>query len=339
MSRIGVEPKPTWRSVPLGVRHRVEEVAGGRVRRGIRIWGGYAPSPTFRLILEGGARLVFKGASPGPLENEHMSRALEAEERVYRELARWMAPWAPAFCGSFRESQWHVLLLEDLGRASVPPWTRPAIQQAMVGYAEFHRHSLGKELPDWLSRSRHHRFAHTWSELATEERGLESLAGLAGDRTREALEWTRSALSRMQTVAEGLVRVGPPDALLHFDTRSDNLRLLPGGGLRMFDWPYTCVGPPEIDVAAFAQSITCEGGPGPAEVLEPYARHVPVREDAMDSAVAATAGYFAIQAWREPIPGLPRLRSVQRRQLKASLAWCARRLRLPTPDWLSAVAD
>ena len=51
------------------------------------------------------------------------------------------------------------------------------------------------------------------------------------------------------------------DALLHFDTRSDNLRLQSGGRLRLFDWPYASLGPPELDVAAFAQSITCEGGP------------------------------------------------------------------------------
>jgi len=64
-----------------------------------------------------------------------------------------------------------------------------------------------------------------------------------------------------------------------------------------------------------------------------------VRDAVMDSAVASVAGFFAVQAWQAPIPGLPRLRSIQRRQLKASLAWCARRLELPEPDWLVAVAD
>ncbi len=38
-------------------------------------------------------------------------------------------------------------------------------------------------------------------------------------------------------------------------------------------------------------------------------------------------------------PGLPRLRTVQRRQLKASLRWAARLLDLPAPAWVSAVAD
>ena len=66
-----------------------------------------------------------------------------------------------------------------------------------------------------------------------------------------------------------LTGVGWPHVLLHLDTRSDNLRLQAGGRLRLFDWPYACLGPPEFDVAAIA-------------------------------------GDFAANAWREPIPGLPR---------------------------------
>jgi thiamine kinase-like enzyme len=209
----------------------------------------------------------------------------------------------------------------------------------MVGFADFHRHTFGQDLPDWLSRRGHHGFARKWTELAAEPGGLQKLAGLAADRQVEALAWTRAMLPRMQGAAEGLVDVGPPDVLLHFDTRSDNLRLQAGGQLRLFDWPFVCVGPAEIDVAAFAQSITCEDGPGPEDVLAPYASRMVVRDAAMDSAVAAVAGFFAFHAWREPIPGLPRLRSIQRRQLKASLAWCAFRLCLPAPDWLGAVPD
>jgi hypothetical protein len=39
------------------------------------------------------------------------------------------------------------------------------------------------------------------------------------------------------------------------------------------------------------------------------------------------------------MPGLPRIRSIQRRQLKATLAWAARRFLLPEPRWLRTVAD
>ena len=42
-------------------------------------------------------------------------------------------------------------------------------------------------------------------------------------------------------------------------------------------------------------------------------------------------------AWREPVPGLPRLRPFQQAQLRVTLAWAARRLDLPPPSWLAAL--
>jgi hypothetical protein len=70
-----------------------------------------------------------------------------------------------------------------------------------------------------------------------------------------------------------------------------------------------------------------------------HAELLPLRESHMDASVAGIAGYFADKAWRPPIPGVPRVRSFQRAQLKVSLAWAARRLALPEPIWLAAVAD
>ena len=129
----------------------------------------------------------------------------------------------------------------------------------------------------------------------------------------------------------------PPHALLHRDTRSDNLRWLQGR-LRLVDWPYAAVGPLEEDVAGFVQSITVEGGPKPEQLVSWYAEVTPVRHDVLDAAVAALAGYFANQAWRPDPPGLPRLRTFQRRQLRVTLAWAAHRLALPPPTWLAGMA-
>jgi hypothetical protein len=336
-TRIGAEPKQPWRAVPPPVRRRVEDLLGQRVTRALRVWGGYAPSPTFRLALSDGRRVFFKGIDP--TSNEHMRRALDAEERVYVELEPWLAGCAPALYASFREADWHVLLLEDLGRASIPPWTRRTVEQAMRGYAAFHRRSLelSQVLPDWVPRTRHHAFASTWRRVATEDSGLDGVAGLAGARSGEALEWLRAWLPRLQETAEALVDVGPPQVLLHLDTRSDNLRLQPGGRLRLFDWPYACLGPPEFDLAAFVQSLAEESGVDPELPVAQYDSRLPVRPSVLDASLAAVAGYFASQAWREPIPGLPRLRGVQRRQLVSSLTWAARRLGLPPPAWLTAV--
>jgi len=82
-----------------------------------------------------------------------------------------------------------------------------------------------------------------------------------------------------------------------------------------------------------------EGGPEPERVVAEYDLVLPLRPVALDAAIAGIAGYFADRAWRPAVPGLPRIRSVQRRQLKSTLAWAARHFDLPEPRWLAAVAD
>jgi len=82
-----------------------------------------------------------------------------------------------------------------------------------------------------------------------------------------------------------------------------------------------------------------EGGPSPERVIDWYAEIRRPDEAAIDASLAGICGYFADRAWRPPPTGLPRLRSVQRRQLKASFAWASRRFDLPEPRWLAAVAD
>jgi hypothetical protein len=107
--------------------------------------------------------------------------------------------------------------------------------------------------------------------------------------------------------------------------------------LRIFDWPLACAGPPELDFMAFAQSIACEGGPALETLTDWYSQVLPVRERVLADTAAAIAGFFGAQAWRAPLEGLPRLRQIQRRQFRASLAWAARLLALPEPTWLEGV--
>jgi hypothetical protein len=107
----------------------------------------------------------------------------------------------------------------------------------------------------------------------------------------------------------------------------------------LFDWPHLGIGPAEYDLAAFAQSVTAEGGVEPEAILGWYAERAPIRSSVIDAAVAGLAGFFADQAWRPDIPGLPRLRPFQRSQLVVTLRWASERLSLPWPDWLDYVAQ
>lgn len=335
MPRSGVEAKPPWREIPRDVRRAVGEALGSPVARSTRVWGGYGPAPTFRLRCADGRRAFLKAV--GPVNNEFSRAAIVREARIYRELGDIIARWAPAFLGYAETGAWRAMLLEDLGPRSVPPWTPAATRHIFLAYADFHRSTLGSALPPWLPQPGRylHGEAAAWERLIGTD-DLAAVADLAGEEAADALGWLREAAPRLSAAAEPLARSDPPYALLHGDTRSDNLRWT-RGRLCLFDWPHAGIGPAEFDLAAFAQSVAVEGGPEPERLVAWYGERGPVREDVLDAAVAAIAGFFADSAWRPDIPGLPRLRSFQRDQLRVSLAWAARRLRLPTPDWIASL--
>jgi hypothetical protein len=336
VSRRGAEAKPPWSAVPREIREEAARILGAPVVRAERIYGGYAPSATFRMALANGKRAFFKASYPLP-KGSAVRWPTRDEERAYRELGALIRPWAPKFFGSFERDGWLVLLLEDLGPRSVPPWTAAKTRVAARSYARFHKSTLGKRLPRWLSRTQHADFGGYWGSLAR-RRELGEVAALANRRADEAAEWIDVALPVLRDLERGLARARPPFVLLHFDTRSDNIRIAKDR-LRIFDWPYPSVGPAEFDVTAFAQSVVVEGGPTPERVLDWYEEILLLRSGAVDASLAGIAGYFADRARRPPAAGLPRIRSFQRQQLKSCLAWAARRFALPEPRWLAAVRD
>lgn len=319
--------------MPRAVKDELATLLRGRVVRADRAYGGYAPSATFRVTTSGRRRLFLKGTYPLPA-GSHVKWMLEPEERVYQECEPFMRPWAPRYHGSVRAESWHFIVLEDVGPDTMPPWTLAKTVASARSYAEFHRSTYGKALPAWLPRTAHHEFAGFWDTLANGD--LCRTASLAGRRSAEAEEWLDVALPVLRERSALLLEIRPPFAFMHFDTRSDNVRLQ-GRRLRLFDWNFAAVGPHEFEVAAFAQAIAMEGGPEPERVVAEYERILPLRAVALDASIAAIAGYFADRAWRPAQVGLPRIRQVQRRQLKATLAWAARRFGLPEPHWLDAI--
>jgi hypothetical protein len=334
VSRQGAEPKPPWSAVPKEIKDEVATILRSRVVRAERVYGGYAPSATFRLKLANGKRAFFKASYPAP-KGSGVRWFMDHEARNYRTLERFIRPWAPRFYGSFGYDGWHVLLLEDLGPRSVPPWTPSKARKAARSYARFHRNTSGKRLPRSLSRPGYMEYARFWRTLAKTGE-IARTASLAGRRAAEAEEWLAVALPLLVEHERDLERARPPFALLHFDTRSDNVRIQ-GDRLRIFDWPFATAGPAEFDVVAFCQAIAAEGGPSAERVLGWYDEVFRLRPKLVDATLAAISGYFADRAWRPPIEGLPRVRQWQRVQLKECLRWSARRFDLPEPRWLDAV--
>ena len=329
------EEKPPWSVVPARLKEAVAQTLGAPVVRATRAYGGYAPSATFRLTMADGGRAFLKATFPLP-EGSAVRWSLDREEVVYRRLGDVIQPWAPEYIGSIRADGWHALVLEQVDGSSVLPWTVAKATRALRSYAAFHASTLGRPLPRWLSRSQHREFSMFWRRIAADESAIDRLAALAGPRADEARDWLRRNVGILSRAERGLRRAPEPHALLHFDTRSDNVRLQ-GTSLRIFDWPFASVGPAEFDVAAFVQSIEAEGGPPATTALGWYESALPLRRDVLIGSIAGLAGYFAERAPRPAPPELPRLRWVQRRQLKASLGWAAQVLEMPESTWLAAV--
>lgn len=335
MSRTGVEAKPAWRSVPAPVRYEVGLTLGAEVTRAMRVYGGFSATPTFRLRLSDGRRAFFKAASAESTEFAH--EAHTREERVYRELHPFIAKWSPALYGAFEIDGWRVMLLEDLGPKTAPPW-KPAVLRAVTrAFGDFHRENQGADFPDWLGRPQMQLMTPDQLWLMVQEFDRDAVANLAGPASDDARRWLDAALPVLTRVSRTIGEVGQPYSLIHRDVRSDNLRWTPDG-LRLLDWPHPGVGPAEYDTVEFAQSVETEGGPSAEQVLAWYGERFALRDDAIDAAVAALAGFFASHAHRPDIPGLPRLRPFQRAQLRVTLAWAARRLKLPDPAWLRYIS-
>jgi hypothetical protein len=320
--------------MPGVVRESVLQAMGSPVVRGRRVFGGYGPTPTFRLTLADGRRVFFKGTNR--TSNDFARGGLAREERVYRELSSVIGPWAPQFYAAFQRDDWHVLLLEDVGPKSVPPWMPAMTRRIAEAYASFHASTLDIRLPSWLPRPPESLPRVTWRRIAAESENLSKVAALVRGRGEEALDWLQTTLPLWCRLTDMAANLPGPYALLHGDTRSDNLRFS-GGRLSLFDWPSAEVGRPEFDVVAFAQSVTVDGGVEPELVVQWYGNQLALREEALDTAVAWLAAFFADLAWRPDIPGLPRLRRFQRQQLSVVLRWGAQRLHLPEPTWVTAL--
>jgi hypothetical protein len=102
------------------------------------------------LRLADGRRAFLKGRSPDA--SEFMRAAFARELRVYHELHEQIRAWSPSVYGHFTREDWDVLILEDLGPKSVPPWTGPITRSIVQSFARFHATNRGVALPDWLKR-------------------------------------------------------------------------------------------------------------------------------------------------------------------------------------------
>ena len=267
-----------------------------------------------------------------------MRAAFARELRVYQGLHEQIQEWSPSVYGHFTREDWHILILEDLGPKSVPPWRARLTRSIVQSFARFHAANRGVTLPGWL------KLPSEWLNdpgllwiWTTDRSSRIERAAVAGNLAAEAAEWFARDGPLLRSVSGRLLTTPVPPQLLHTDARSDNLRWK-NGRLYLLDWAQAVAGPPELDAAFFIQSIAVESPLDPETILGWYREVNPLDPEIMEAAVCVAAGYFADRAWLPELVGLPRLRTFQKKQLSVTLRWALSRLGVETPTWLAAVA-
>jgi hypothetical protein len=283
----------------------VERVLGSRpVAWRNRSERGCTPNLRWSLDLEDGTKAFVKAAV-----NADTASWLRAEYRVYSQV---QTEFMPHFLGWCDESEFPILILENLDEAYwPPPWTaanvatvRTTLEQIAALQPVPYLPQLSeivKNLPGWLTVARNPR---PFLNL-----GLCSAA------------WLEQSLPSLMAAEREIELEG--NSLVHCDLRSDNL-CLRGESAVLIDWNHACIGNAQLDVMSWLPSLHAEGGPEPEEVVG-HGRGA-------SEFAAYFSGYWAASAGMPPIPNAPRVRPLQLQQLKVALPWAARALQLPPLD-------
>jgi hypothetical protein len=284
------------------IQARVDRLVPGHTAGWEVISTGYSGAGRYRVELaDGGACFVKVGLT------RWSAGAVRREAALYGKLAR---PFVPAMVGADLDDP-PLIVLEDLSWAEwPPPWTSEGVERVRSLLGEIadtspppHLKSVA-ELRDLLMRG--------WSEVATDASSFLAL-GLC------SAAWLDAALPRLLEAQDAIDLDGR--TLTHFDVRSDNV-CFAGPRTVLVDWAGACVAHFLTDLIKWLPSLHAEGGPPPQAILP----------DAPAGAVAVLAGFWAANAGREPPPGAPSVREIQRRQLAVALPWAALTLGLPEPQ-------
>ena len=287
-------------SFSSALRARLERLTGRPIRHVEQVGGGYTPALRLRVTHVAGTTCFAKiGTTP------HTVRALQQENRVYQALS---APFLARHLGWEDDPIHPILLLEDLSNAFwPPPWEEKRIMQVLAAMEQVWSSSL-VDVPRMADLDS---IWDGWRQVAEGPAPFLSL-GIASEK------WLRQALDTLLAIDAAEVVNGR--SLLHFDLRSDNICFQQNRAL-IIDWNLVCLGNPQVDLGFWLPSLQAEGGPAP-EILLPDAGAI----------AGLVSGFFAARAGLPAIPDAPRVRNIQRVQLKTALPWAVRTLGLPPLD-------
>ena len=305
-----------WLDLPARVRSEVESQLGCAVTEAVSQPRGFSPGVAARLRLTDGRRVFLKAIGPEPSPGGPSFHRREVQNVAALSLA---AP-VPRLLWSYDEGEggWVVLIFEDVdGSSPAQPWRVYELDRVVEAMERLHDVLTTSPIPEATAGSTKEMFAGSISGWHTLRDGNSSQLARVDD-------WSRRHLNRLVELEEAAASGPSGDTLVHNDIRADNI-LLTRQRVWFVDWPHARVGPPWVDMVAFAPSVTMQGGPSPDEVIDRHTSCRTADPDAITAAVAALAGFFTRSALLPPPPGLPTLRPFQAAQGAVARKWAAHR--------------
>ena len=278
------------------IEARAARLLGWRPRSWRVVAGGYTPAR--RYVVEDGRERAFVKLATTPLTATYLRGEIAAYAAV-------RAPFMPRLIGWDDDPHAPMLVIEDLSHAVwPPPWERKTLDAVLDAVTAMH--AMSADLPTYAERHAGHGLG--WAMVASAPAAFLSLGMASAD-------WLAHALPALVEAEAACVTAGM--ALAHWDLRSDNMCVAPGGAM-FIDWSGACLSDPALDLGTWLPSLAFEGGPRPDDIL-PDAPQV----------AAWVSGFFAARAGEPDIPDAPFVRRVQREQLSTALPWVTRALGLP----------
>lgn len=274
---------------------RIERLLHRRIVSWSRIQRGYTPAE--RWVAASASTAVFVKCGVTPLT----ARWLRREYHAYQQIR---ASFIPEFIAWEDDGKKPLLIIEDLSHGIwPPPWTPQNIEQVRECIDTMHEATVA--MPSFAAI---HGEVSGWNDVAADPRGFLELQLASPDWLDKSLPVLLRAENACQTTGT---------ALTHWDIRSDNICFTPEG-VKLIDWPASCLSNPKLDFGFWLPSLAFEGGPPPERMLpdEP-------------EVAAWICGFFAARAGLPEIPDAPLVRRVQRQQLSSALPWVMRAMQLP----------
>ncbi len=288
-----------FEEVPAQVRAWVGRALGSVVVSAATQQGGFSAGVAARVVTASGRRAFVKavGTSLNPKTPELFRQEITAVQAI------GPLPSAPVLYDVYDDGDWVGLLFEDIeGRLPAHPWEQYDADRVLDAVAELTEALDPSPWPDApVAAERSAEFLSRWDNVIAD--GLDVPDWAAG-REEELAELARTGL---RTLAEG-------KALAHWDLRADNI-ILTDDRVVFIDWAHPALAPRWADTvilhADMRESVTLPELPD---------------DVAITGFLAAIAGGLWWGAAQPAPPGLPTIRTWQRKHALIHLDWVRERL-------------